>query len=128
MAKRLVAALFVLAVAPAWASGSVEEDLVAMAERQASAVSGGGADCDKMGEALLGGVDADIATLKKAIASDAGKSKDEKKAAQLAMMAKFGPRLKAAQEKMAPLKACRSNAKVQAWKKKLDDATDPRKG
>ena len=128
MAKRLVAALFVLAVAPAWASGSVEEDLVAMAERQASAVSGGGADCDKMGEALLGGVDADIATLKKAIASDAGKSKDEKKAAQLSMMAKFGPRLKAAQEKMAPLKACKANAKVQAWKKKLDDATDPRKG
>ncbi|MBX7099661.1 MAG: hypothetical protein K1X89_18230 [Myxococcaceae bacterium] len=128
MAKRLVAALFVMAVAPAWASGSVEEDLVAMAERQGAAVTGGAGDCDKMGEALLGGVDSDIATLKKAIAADAGKSKDEKKAAQLNLMAKFGPRLKAAQEKMAPLKACRSNAKVQAWKKKLDDATDPRKG
>ena len=123
----LRSSLFVLcfAAAPAFADGV--EDMVKMQERQSAAVASNAPDCDKIAKALMATVDEDVATLKKVIASEASKSKEEKKAAKEEMMTKYGPRLKDARTKMEPMKACKDNANVKAWKAKFDEATAPPK-
>jgi hypothetical protein len=129
---KLVCSLAVMSVfgasqAFAASDADLHESMVKMAERQAKDVSATAPDCDKMGDALLKHVDDDAALMKKVMDADKGKTKEQKTLAKNEFMKKYATRMKDAQQKMAPLKSCRDNAKMKEWKKKIDAATDPRK-
>ena len=118
----LLAGLITAGASQAYAAADLQEQIVKMIERQAKSVSSNAPDCDKIGAALLKYVDADGALTKKAVEADKGKSKEQKKQEQEAFLKKYATRIKAAQAKMAPLKACTSNEKVMEWRKKLEAA------
>ena len=123
MSLRLLSSCLALLAVPAFAAS--QEDMVKMTERQAAAVSAAAPDCDKMSKALLATADEDLATLKSLMASEAGKSKEQKKAEKSEFIQKYGPRLKEAQGKLGALKACKDNATFKQWKAKFDEATKP---
>jgi hypothetical protein len=123
-----IAVMSVFGASQAFAAGDADlhESMVKMAERQAKDVSAHAPDCDKIADALLKSVDDDAALMKKVMAAEKTKTKEQKTLEKNEFMKKYAPRMKAAQEKMAPAKKCRDNAKMKEWKKKLDAATDPR--
>lgn len=123
--QRMMGAVAFLFVTPVLAKDDTAERLVKMQERQAEAVAKNAPDCDKIGKALLATVDEDAALMKSVYAADAKKSKEQKRAEKAEFMTRYGKRLKAAQGKIAPLRACKGNAQVRSWKNTLDEATAP---
>ncbi len=125
MNKTLVSiALFALAALPttrahADAAGDIGERIVAVFERMGADVAANKPDCDKIGAALMKHADADATVLADAKKLDAGKTAAQKKAAQAELQKKFGARMSAAQQKMAPLKDCRTNATIKSYMAKV---------
>jgi hypothetical protein len=72
-------------------------------------------DCEKMGTALSKHLAEDAAIMKQIKEDDAKKSTKQKAEDKEAVKAKYGERMKAAMAKAAPLKACKTNAKVKAY-------------
>lgn len=122
-----VMSVFASPQARAETDAELQEAMVKMTERQGQDVASNAPDCDKIGDALLKNADADGALLKKVLMSEKGKTKEQKVVAKNDFMKKYATRMKAAQDKLQPLRKCSGNAKLKQWKKKIDDATDPRK-
>lgn len=128
MLRRFVALAVAVAV-PAFASTTLEEEIVTMTERQAVAVTAAAPDCEKIGQALLATVDDDLAVLQKA--HEAGKTKtvEQKKAEKAEFLKRYGARMKEATGKLAVVKSCKDHATVKQWKAKFDAAKPaPSKG
>ena len=122
-------ALALLSAVPAFATSSLEEEIVTMTERQAAAVTAAAPDCEKVGQALLATVDDDLAVLKKAQEAGKVKTLEQKKAEKAEFTAKYGARMKEANAKFSAIKACKENATVKQWKAKVDAAKPaPSKG
>jgi hypothetical protein len=124
-----LAVVAVLGASPALAEAKdadLNEQMVTMLERQSADVAANMPDCDKVGDALLKHVDADAALMKKVMVAEKSKTKEQKQLEQNAFLKKYAPRMKAAQEKMSAVRACKDHAKLKQWKKALDAATDPR--
>lgn len=120
--------LALLAAPSALAASGTPEQLLEMQERQAEAIAEYAPDCEKIGKALLARVHRDAALMKKMLAEDKAKTSEQKRTEKKQFAERFGNRLKAAMLKAAPLRSCKDNTTVRAWKAKLDAATDPRKG
>jgi hypothetical protein len=118
MKRSLALAFVVVFGGSAWASPA--DEMVRVFERQGADVQAHKSDCDGMLDALLVHVDADAAAMKRLNQSEKGMSPAQKNEAQKKFVAKYGARLKVATRKMAPLGACRDNAKMQTWKNKLE--------
>jgi hypothetical protein len=100
-------------------AADLKEQMVQVLERQAADVDDHRPDCDAILTALLRHVDDDAAVSRKLRAADRGKSPAQLKEEQSAFVAKYADRLHAATAKMGPLKACRTDPRLQQWKKKL---------
>jgi|GEM_PF-3437524 len=114
-----------LSLGPVRARADIPEDMVKLMEKQSNDIDSNKPDCDKMLDALLKHADADAAMIKKAIASDQGKTPEQKKTEATALKAKYGPRLDAAVQKMGPLRAHPKTPKMDIWRKKLDPRPAP---
>ena len=95
-------------LAKAHAAEDLPERIVKMIERMAADTDANKPDCDKIAAALNKHADDDAKLIKEAKAAE---KKD--------MEAKYGARMKAAFLKMAPLKECKTNEKIKAYRTKV---------
>jgi hypothetical protein len=111
----LVVSLLATGTARAAADGDLVDKVVKILERIGEETDANKPDCDKIGTALAKHQAEDAAVMKQAKDSDAKKTAKQREDDTKAAKAKFGERMKAAQAKAAPLKACKTNAKVKAY-------------
>jgi len=106
-------------LAKAHAAEDLPERIVKMIERMAADTDANKPDCDKIAAALNKHADDDAKLIKEAKAADEKKTTEQKAAEKKDMEAKYGARMKAAFLKMAPLKECKTNEKIKAYRTKV---------
>jgi len=111
----LSVSLLVTAVARADGDGGLVEQYVKLLERVGTEVDANKPDCEKIGVALSKHLTEDAATMKEVKDNRAKLTPSERKAVNDFVKARYGERLKAAEAKAAPLKACQTNPKVKAY-------------
>jgi hypothetical protein len=111
----LVVSLLATGAARAAADDDLVDKVVKIFERIGQETDANKPDCEKIGTALAKHQAEDAAVMKQAKDSDAKKTTKQREEDTKAAKAKFGERMTAAKAKAAPLKACRTNAKVKAY-------------
>jgi hypothetical protein len=97
----------------------LSEQLVKMMERIGQDVDTNKPDCDNIGTALAAHSDEDATLATKLKAEESKKTKEQKADDKKKYKEKYGDRLTAAKSKIAPIEACKTNAKVKAYKRKV---------
>jgi hypothetical protein len=111
----VVASVLGTGAARAAGNDDMVEKAVKNFERIADEADANKPDCEKIGAALAKHLDEDVAVMKQIKDADAKKTAKQRDEERDAAKAKYGARMQAAKAKAAPLKACKTNAKVKAY-------------